>query len=662
MKSLTFSPQGVLNLHDIDIAWSLAIAENQDMPLTIVKTSDMTSFEIKNQDGEFLTIWTGNSLLGENFKVIISWNKDVNNSLYQGKLSWQNNTSNYYIEEVHFPAIKAKVSEDSKFFKPDNCGELASMRYVAQKGKRWFYCSMQWTALFPANKDYGYYFDCKDSEHYIKQYDFFYKENTFIHNSVFYVPLLEENKAQFSMPYSCSMGKFTGSWYEAALLYKSWATNQSWYLNRLPVKEKLYNTAMWVWNRGTSNEVIPPVQKLRSDAKVPVALDWYWWHNNPYDTDYPEFWPPRAGEEEFKKNIDLLNKEDIFVQVYTNGMTWDIDTATYETCHGIGSLQVNRDNTPTAMMFNPYTKHRLAIMCGEAKEYHQKMISLADKLANCQLPGLYLDMIGSYAFAPCRNSLHQHTKGGGTYQKDGYYSYVKKIRENHPCLILSTEYASEMMDLFESFIMLDSSLERCYGTLELEPVPAFIAVYHGPGVTVFGSYAIPDGIPPWDPSWPNEDRWQQEEKWHKLYPYQFFIELARCIIWGIQPCVCNLKLEHSSNLEFANEYNFILTTAKFYYEQREFLADGTMLNFDGFECKNIKVEFMKRGIFTLRKDMNVIEKTQPAVLHSVWENKVGKKALILANYTKEQQAFTYKSANGVKEGTIEGLSYLKIEL
>ena len=273
MKSLTFSPQGVLNLHDIDIAWSLAIAENQDMPLAIVETSDMTSFEIKNQDGEFLTIWTGNSLLGENFKVIISWIKDEGTGLYQGKLSWQNNTSNYYIEEVHFPAIKAKVSEDSKFFKPDNCGELASMRYVAQKGKRWFYCSMQWTALFPANKDYGYYFDCKDSEHYIKQYDFFYKDNTFIHDSVFYVPLLEENKAQFSMPYSCSMGKFTGSWYEAALLYKSWAINQSWYLNRLPVKEKLYNTAMWVWNRGTSNEVIPPVQKLRSDAKVPVALD-----------------------------------------------------------------------------------------------------------------------------------------------------------------------------------------------------------------------------------------------------------------------------------------------------------------------------------------------------------------------------------------------------
>jgi hypothetical protein len=444
-------------------------------------------------------------------------------------------------------------------------------------------------------------------------------------------------------------------------LYKSWAIEQSWYKNRLPAKEKLYNTSMWVWNRGTSSEVIPPVQKLRSDTNLPVALDWYWWHNNPYDTDYPEFWPPRAGVEEFKKNIDLLNKEDIFVQVYTNGMTWDIDTPSYETDHGIGSLQVNRDNTPTAMMFNPYTKHRLAIMCGEAKEYHQKMISLASKLANCNLPGLYLDMIGSYAFAPCRNTLHNHCKGGGTYQKDGYYSYVKKIRENHPNLILSTEYASEMMDLFESFIMLDTSLERCYGSLELEAVPAFLAVYHG-GVTVFGSYAICDGIPPWDPSWPSEDRWQQEEEWHKLYPYQFFIELARCIVWGIQPCVCNLKLEHSSNKEFEDEYNFIIKTAQFYYHNREFLADGTMLSPEGFECENIKVEFMKRGIFTLRKDMNVIEKVQPAVLHSFWQNKDGKVALILANYTREKQAFSYNKNKVSNNGVIDSLSYLKIEL
>ena len=664
MTNLVFSSLGEISYFDLNVSWALAIAKTLDDTLEIIRPENMDSFKLESDvaSNKLIAKWIGNQLLGETFEVSICWEKDQDSKLYLGNLSWINNSSNFYIEEVRFPFITSKQVEDSKFLKPDNCGELASMRYVAQRGKRWFYCSMQWTALFPANKNYGYYFDCRDSEHYIKQYDYHYENSIFSHYSIFYVPLLEKNKANFTMPYSCSIGKFDGYWYEASLLYKSWAIEQSWYKNRLPAKEKLYNTSMWVWNRGTSSEVIPPVQKLRSDTNLPVALDWYWWHNNPYDTDYPEFWPPRAGVEEFKKNIDLLNKEDIFVQVYTNGMTWDIDTPSYETDHGIGSLQVNRDNTPTAMMFNPYTKHRLAIMCGEAKEYHQKMISLASKLANCNLPGLYLDMIGSYAFAPCRNTLHNHCKGGGTYQKDGYYSYVKKIRENHPNLILSTEYASEMMDLFESFIMLDTSLERCYGSLELEAVPAYLAVYHGSGVTIFGSYAICDGIPPWDPSWPDEDKWQQEENWHQLFPYQFFIELARCIIWGIQPCVCNLKLEHAENKEFEDEYNFIIKTAQFYYKEREYLADGTMLHPEGFECDTIEVEFMKRGIFTLRKDMNVVKKVQPTVLHSFWKNKDGKVALILANYTKEKQSFSYNKFGVSHQGTIEGLSYLKIEL
>ena len=49
-------------------------------------------------------------------------------------------------------------------------------------------------------------------------------------------------------------------------------------------------------------------------------------------------------------------------------------------------------------------------------------------------------MIGSYAFAPCRNPKHRHARGGGTYQREGYYRYVSEIRRRHPGLLLSTEY------------------------------------------------------------------------------------------------------------------------------------------------------------------------------------------------------------------------------
>ena len=659
---MNFSEQGIALYHGLEVGWLLAAASSLDEELTVISPEDMKSFQLQ-QEEDICAVWQGHPLLGETFQVQVSWKKDAASVLLSGKLSWKNNSSNMYIEEIRFPHLKAALPEDSRFLKPENLGELVTMRHIAQKGRRSFYASMQWTALFPAGEKYGFYLDCRDSEHFIKQYDYQYKEGIFTHAPVFYVPLAPENVESFSLPYSCTFGKFTGSWYEGAQIYRSWALSQPWYVNRLPEKEKVADIGMWVWNRGTPGEVIPPTERLQQDAKVPVALDWYWWHSNPYDTDYPDFWPPRNGVEEFKENIRYLNSKNIFVQVYTNGMTWDIDTASFETCSGKDCLQINRDKTPTAMMFNPYTRHRLAIMCGEAPAYHEKMQTLAGKLAGCGLPGLYLDMIGSYAFTPCRNEAHTHHPGGGTYQKDGYYAYVQEIRRRHPDLILSTEYASEMMDLFETFIMLDSSLERCYGSTEMEAVPAFLAVYHGPGVTIFGSYAIPDGIPPWDPRWPDEDRWQQEEDWHRQFEHQFFIELARCIIWGIQPCICNLKIAHAENEEFADEYAFILKTAQFYHANGDTLARGRMLSPAGFECEEIPVKFMKRGIFTLRKDMNVITRNQPAVLHSFWQSASGEKCLIAVNYTRQERAFRYQDLDGEwKNAVISPLSFERIIL
>ena len=658
---MIFSPCGTAQYCGLEISWCLAAAASLDDELILITPETMESFRLEKSD-EICAVWQGHPMLGKDFQVITTWKKECGSGLYSAHIAWKNNSSALAIEEIRFPAVKTPLDENSRFLKPENLGELVSMRYAKAKAKRSFYASMQWTAIFPAGETYGFYLDCRDSKHFIKQYDYQYSDGIFTHASVFYVPLVPENIADFSLPYCCTFGKFDGSWYEGAQIYRSWALKQDWYINCLPVRKKLYDTAMWVWNRGTPEEVIPPTERLRRDAGVPVALDWYWWHSNPYDTDYPDFWPPRNGETAFRENIKHLNEQDIFVQVYTNGMTWDIDTPSFESENGRNCLQLNRDKTPTAMMFNPYTRHRLAIMCGEAPEYHKKMQFLADKLVDSGLPALYLDMIGSYAFTPCRNEAHRHAPGGGTYQKEGYYAYVQEIRRRYPELILSTEYASEMIDLFESFIMLDSSLERCYGSAEMEPVPAFQAIYHESGTTIFGSYAIPDGIPPWDPRWPDKDRWQQEEDWHRQFEHQFFIELARCIVWGIQPCICNLKLVHAEDPEFADEYNFILKTAQFYHENRKILAGARLLPPSGFECEKIPVKFMKRGIFTLRKDMKIITREQPAILHSFWQNADKEKVLIAANYTRQERVFQYKTNDGMRSCRIAPLSFTKIIL
>ena len=659
----SFDPRGVARFGELRVSWSLAAAPTLDDELRRIGPSEMAAFRLEEKSAARIrACWRGNALLGDDFEVTVEWERTAD-GLWSGALAWSGNRSQAAIEEIAFPLVSARTGEASRLLLPANLGELLTMRGVlGRKKRRRFYGSMQWTAFFPAGKGYGFYLDCRDSGHRIKQFDFDYADGRFIHSPVHYVPLTPENRAAFAMPYRCTFGKFAGCWYEGAQIYREWALRQPWYLDRRPVSPVLREISMWVWNRGNADDVIPPVERLRRDAGTPVALDWYWWHANPYDTDYPEFWPPREGVGVFRKALARLARQGIFTQVYTNGMTWDIDTASFGSDNGRDSLQINRDKTPTAMMFNPYTRHRLAIMCGEAPEFHKKISAIADRLAGCGLPGLYLDMIGSAAFTPCRNPAHRHVRGGGSYQREGYYRYVSEIRRKHPELLLSTEYAHEMMDLFDSGIMLDSSLERCFGTTELEAVPAYTAVYHE-GVTLFGSYALPDGIPPWDSRWPDADRWKRESKWHRKFPRQFFFELGRCIVWGIQPCVCNLQLRHAEDPEFADEYRFILRVAAFRSENVEVLSSWRMLSPEGFECGKVKVKFMKRGIFTRRHEANVIEKELPAVLHSFWEGPRGERVAVLVNCTRRSRRCLYRDGSGaMKEITVAPLSCLKVEL
>ena len=173
-----------------------------------------------------------------------------------------------------------------------------------------------------------------------------------------------------------------------------------------------------------------------------------------------------------------------------------------------------------------------------------------------------------------------------------------------------------------------------------------------------GCDALPDGIPSWDPLWPDKERWQGEEPWHRLYPDQFFIELARDVAWGVQPMVCNLSRKIQEDPEFREPYRFILETAKFYHANRKFLFDGAMLSPEGFQCGKKEVKFMKRMIFTKKKDSAVIVKTLPVILHSIWKAPDGEKALILANYTGCEQEWSYQK----QSGKIPAHSYRKITL
>ena len=470
----------------------------------------------------------------------------------------------------------------------------------------------------------------------------------------------EKPAAEGGLEGECVWGKFRGGWFEAGQIYKKWALKQPWALSRTK-ENPLRDIGLWVWNRGRSTHVLPPVFQLQKDLPgIRIALDWYWWHSNPYDTDYPDFLPPREGDKVFREAVAELNRRGIFSQVYVNGVCWDMDSPGWSQ-GGSDGVVIERNGKERAVAFNKYNQHRLAWQCGEAPAFQDRLARVVNYLYKTGLSGQYLDMISAYSLLPCYNPAHHHPMGGGTFMADGYRNFLARLKRENPGFPLSSESCSEIqMEHFDSMIVCNTISSEQFGN-SWETVPLFPSIYHGKNMpALYGNYAFADGTPPWDELWPDKDRWQGEEDWHTLYPEQFYILLMRGVIWGIQPMVCNITPRIYEDEAYAEIYRTILACARFYHEHLDYLFDGQMCSPEGFSCKEQEMQFMGRMIFTKRGEEKIIRKTLPCVLHSVWERQDGTRMLFLANVTQNAQEWLFNSpGSGEQLNGIIGAHELK---
>ena len=545
-------------------------------------------------------------------------------------------------------------------FQDDSCGCKTEWQYLHST-------TMQFSA-YVANGS-GLYFDTRDKYGYFKSYCYEKGDR----NSVRYacthlMPLEAIPPRTYALPYPSTCAIFQGDWFAAAEIYRTWALRQEWSVSARARRSgetasKVRNLALWVWNRGSIEEAARPVEWLADRLGLPVAFDWYWWHRNPYDAEYPRYLPPREGEEAFKSAVRKLKSKGVFTQVYINGMMWDQDDVSWED-GGRQSVVIKEDGEPMSGIFNTYMGHRLAYMCGGGRMFRETIVALAKSIKALGLDGLYLDVIGTACMNACYNPEHGHPLGGGTYQVEGFRKLLGRVHEACPGMPLSSESCGEMyIGLLDAGIMLDPSWERFgYNTKDHQQIiPLFNAVYHGL-FPLFGNYALVDAIPPWDPLWPAKAKWKNEKSWNELCPEQFFLEIARTVIWGLQPTVANMKNSHVSDKRFKKEIDFLCHAVQFYYENRDSLLDGRMLPPGEIKADDMKVSFLKRMIFTKEGEEIINKKTVPAVIHSVWLTKDGAKILILANYTSVKRSFCWRDHKSSCKNEIDPHSFMKIAL
>ena len=461
----------------------------------------------------------------------------------------------------------------------------------------------------------------------------------------------------FALPYPVSLGGFSGGWYEVARLYRPWALRAPW-ASRGPEDRRasfVGDIACWVWNRGRAADVAPPVKELARRIGAPVALDWYWWHKHGYDTEYPDFFPPREGEAVFRAAVRDLQAHDVRVQVYTNGVCYDVDGKAWEP-DGPECALMQEDGQLFAPAYNTFTKHRLASVCGGSERWRQIVLEFVKQAKALGLDGLYMDMIGAVAGRmPCFNPRHAHAPGGGCYGVQGFRETLRQARALVPGFPLSTEASLEWyLDLFDSHVICGVSIERLKWHAEMyggrvRAVPLFSAIYHGRTVC-FGNYSFLDGIPPFDELWPARycTDPSREKDWVSLCSDQFALELARTVTFGLQPLVSNLRSAHFEDPRLASDIAFLVELSRLFHREREFLLWGEMLAPGTLECPAQETRFLQRFVFTAPGEETYLLREYPAIFHSAWRAPDGRQAAILVNYTREAVAMTYQPAGGLR--------------
>ena len=607
--------------------------------------------------------WRGNDVFGPDFEVVATLTEKGADT-WEYALRYSGNTNALPVSELRFPMVEVARTDRTQIFSPDSNGcvidpewdKVKPSQCLAGAGPR----SIHFTAAITPDGDSWYLDQRGEARRMTTHFEVRngQKDGRLTLMSSYSTPAVPS--ADGEMPFTGVLKRFkAANWFDAAAIYRKWAKEQSWYRTaRSRDLSRLRDIGFWFWNRGAAEKVIAPVERFQRDSGVPCALDWYWWHDIPYDTSFPNFWPPREGEQTFRAAVARCRRNGIFIQVYTNGMTWDADDPTWPEGGEEGVLKLY-DGQMLAHAFNRFNNHRLAYMCSTADKYRTRMRGLYRTLKGTGLPGIYLDMIGNTSYRPCYSTEHRHVPGGGSYPVDGFREFVRQIRQENPGVLLSTEDATEAyLDVFESGIVLCDCFERFgNGHDRKRYVPAHNAVYHG-CAALFGSFAMVHGVPAFDPKWPTEKKWKEEKDWKAMFPDQFAVELGRGVVWGMQPMVHNFLLEHADDPHFAEDYRLMIDTARFYHANRDFLFDGEMLSPGVLACAVGKSDFLIRSTYAREGEYRVCTRTNlEKVLHGVWRAPDGRVAAVLYNWTREPQKFSLKTPDLKASGEIAPRSW-----
>lgn len=363
------------------------------------------------------------------------------------------------------PIFSFRKPENARVFLPNGPGQVRRDAFDESFSYRGGYPSgttatMAWFALWSETTRRGLYFAALDPDANMKTFAWNAQGGE---SSGFSIDTTFENGGvggnTFGENGAFVLRGFNGDWYDAARLYKKWVfENAAWrpelgedgrpdipqWMKENSVFLMISTDPRWLTsNRRFYTPLDQAENVLREFGEavgLPGAVHWYLWHQNPYDNDYPHFFPAKEG---FADEVLRVQENAHFrVMPYTNGRLWDTkDRGTedwrFSSEGKAGALVKENGSIFTETYARPSSGRESdgspcvhAAMCPASDVWARQIReNVLTAMNTCNTAGVYIDQVGAATPFACRSAEHGHPVGGGHWWlSEGYWKIFKQIR------------------------------------------------------------------------------------------------------------------------------------------------------------------------------------------------------------------------------------------
>lgn len=594
----------------IDMLWRAAfLKEDGTSPVYNSNNSVYTGYTIKENStgrGEIDFAWKiklDNEQWGE-FILNISLEAGSNLTFWKCTVHLP---SEWRLSVLEFPIISNLSYEAaSRFLAPSGWGTLHAFRegcFYKGAYPSWE-ATLQVIALCSEKR--GLYIGAHDSQANLKTLLLEGREDKALFSMELPLSLENEGGGVFEMPFPFILGIFEGGYEQVGHIYREFTMQTPWGSvermdQRKDVPEWTKETCLWLRPDGTPEENIDVTEQALAFFDVPVALHWYRWHTIPYDTHYPEYFPPHKG---FLDAIMKFKEKGARVLCYINSRLWDPDSTSWKSKKAYTEAARTKEGTLYSEIYGSMIPNN--VMCPTSPLWQETIASIVHVLlSEYKLDGVYLDQIAAGAGVPCYADNHPHKPGGGTFWRDGYCALLDRVHsvmsDNH--ILVTEENAECWLDRIEVHLNVNTPVYDCV------PVPLYPIIYSDRSL-IYGSFYFAR-------SEPGEDY------------ISFRYKHAWALLWGSQPGF--IQPARIMDPSCRKEAEFLRNCVRVRHRAQKWLVGGRFWGMLDVGGDNPLIHQKAMGPFG--GEWTIREK---GVLSSFWTSPEGKACLLLTNITDDE--------------------------